>query len=205
MLAARELRLYWSHEHIDAGPRRTRIDQLLRRVLAPLVGLPAEALLFDREAKGRPFLRHDRAPDFNLSDTIGGTLIAVTRSGRIGVDLERLDRRPPVHRLAARWFSPEESIALLALGHDEARVAFLQLWTAKEASCKATGTGIYGFLPRWRFDVSSASPRLQAAPADAGAAERWRFLRLSPSSEHTAVIALRDAAELSVSAYRLID
>lgn len=182
-----------------------RIDQLLRSVLAPLVGIPAEALLFDREAKGRPFLRHDQAPDFNLSDTRGGTLIALTTSGRIGVDLERTDRQPPVDRLAARWFSDQESAALLALAPEQARVAFLQLWTAKEASCKATGTGIYGFLADWRFDPSSALPLLQAAPAEAGAGERWRFLRLAPSSEHTAAIALRDAAELAISAYRLID
>ena len=197
--------MYWCPERAESGPRRTRIDLLLRNILAPLVGLPADALVFDREAKGRPFLRHQGAPDFNLSDTIGGTLVAITTSGRIGVDLERVDRRPPVHRLAARWFSSGESAALLALAPDEARLAFLRLWTAKEASCKATGTGIYGFLSDWRFDASSASPLLRAAPADAGAAGRWRFLRLAPSNEHTAVIALRDAAELSISAYRLID
>jgi len=204
-LAAQELRLYWCPERADQGLRRTRVDRLLRSALAPLIGLPAEALQFGREAKGRPFLRHDLAPDFNLSDTRGGTLIAVTTSGRIGVDLERVDRQPPVNRLAARWFSGEESAALHGLPPEQARVAFLQLWTAKEASCKATGTGIYGFLADWRFDPSSPSPRLRAAPDDAGASERWRFMRLAPSNEHTAVIALRDAAELPITAYRLID
>jgi len=178
---------------------------LLRATLAPLVGLPAGQLVFGRESKGRPFLRHERAPDFNLSDTVGGTLIAVTTSGRIGVDLERVDRRPPVGRLAERWFSPDESAALLALTPEAARLAFLHLWTAKEASCKATGTGIYGFLAAWRFDPSSPSPRLLAAPAEAGASERWRYLRLAPSTEHTAVLALWDAQELPITGYRLID
>lgn len=204
-MAAQELRLYWCPERAGEGPRRTRVDRLLRSVLSPLVGQPAGSLLFGRQAKGRPFLRHDRAPDFNLSDTRGGTLIAVTSSGRIGVDLERVDRQPPVNRLAARWFSGEESAALLALAPEQARLAFLQLWTAKEASCKATGTGIYGFLADWRFDPASPSPRLCAAPADAGASERWRFLRLAPSNEHTAVIALRDAVELPITGYRLLD
>jgi 4'-phosphopantetheinyl transferase len=199
------LRLYWCPERSAAGSRRTRVDRLLRNALAPLVGLPADALAFGRESKGRPFLRHDGAPDFNLSDTVGGTLIALTNTGRIGVDLERIDRRPPVHRLAARYFSREESSDLLRMSEEAARIAFLQLWTAKEASCKATGTGIYGFLADWRFDASTSTPSLQAAPADAGVRERWRFLRLSPSDQHTAVIALRDAAELSVSAYRLLD
>ena len=199
------MRLYWCAERADQGPRKIRIDRLLRRALGPLVGLPAEQLVFGREAKGRPFLRHDRAPDFNLSDTVGGTLIAITTSGRIGVDLERVDRRPPVHKLAQRWFSREESTALLGLPPEAARVAFLHLWTAKEASCKATGTGIYGFLGDWRFDPSSPSPRLLAAPAEAGTGERWRFLRLAPSSEHTAVLALWDAQELPITGYRLND
>lgn len=185
-------------------PRRTRVDRLLRSTLAPLIGLHANALVFGREAKGRPFLRHDHAPDFNLSDTAGGTLIAVCNAGRVGVDLERVDRQPPVVRLAARWFSSEECSALQRLSPEAARAAFLRLWTAKEASCKATGTGIFGYLALWRFDVLSASPQLQAAPADAGAAERWRFLRLAPSTEHTAVLALRDAPALSITAYRLI-
>lgn len=199
------MRLYWCPERADQGPRKIRIDRLLRRALAPLVGLPAEHLVFGREAKGRPFLRHDRAPDFNLSDTLGGTLIAVTTSGRIGVDLERLDRLPPVNKLAERWFSREEAAALLGLSPEDARVAFLQLWTAKEASCKATGTGIYGFLGDWRFDPSSPSPRLLAAPAEAGASERWRFLRLAPSREHTAVLAMWDAEDLPIVGFRLID
>ena len=38
----------------------------------------------------------------------------------------------------------------------------------------------------------------------AGAATRWSFLRLAPSAEHTAVIALRDAPALSLGAYRLL-
>lgn len=180
-----------------------RVDQLLRRVLAPMLNLPAEDLVFGREAKGRPFLRHAQAPDFNLSDTVGGTLIALSMTGRVGVDLERIDRRPPVSRLANRWFSAEECLVLDALSPEQARAAFLNLWTAKEASCKATGTGIFGFLSTWRFDVLSATPNLHSAPADAGAAERWQFLRLAPSSEHTAVIALRDATYQTIRAYCL--
>lgn len=203
-LAADELRLCWCPEQAGPLPRRARVDQLLRHTLAPLVGLPVEALRFGREPRGRPFLDHDRAPDFNLSDTLGGTLIAVSRAARVGVDLERLDRRPPVARLAARWFSREECLQLQALDPEPARSAFLRLWTAKEACCKATGTGIFGYLAAWRFDALAEQPLLAAAPADAGAPHRWRFARLSPSLEHTAVLAMRDAPTLSISCFRLL-
>ena len=149
-------------------------------------------------------MRHPHAPDFNLSDTIGGSLIGICAAGRIGVDLERLDRQLPVARLAARWFSSWEANALAALPADAGRIAFLQLWTAKEASCKATGTGIFGQLRDWRFEVASAAPRLLGAPDAAGRPERWRFERLSPSPAHTAVLALLDAPPLRICGYRLI-
>lgn len=172
-------------------------------MLAVHVGIAPEALAFGREEKGRPFLRHEGAPDFNLSDTRGGTLVAVCRQGRVGVDLERIDRAPPVHRLSRRWFSAQEADALQLMDADSARRAFLRLWTAKEASCKATGTGIFGYTPRWRFDVHADTPVLLGPPTDAGDAERWQFFRRSPSHQHTAVVALRDAAQLRLTAYLL--
>jgi 4'-phosphopantetheinyl transferase len=172
--------------------RRGRLDAVLRRVLAPYVGLAPDALVFAREAKGRPYLRHAGAPDFNLSDTVGGTLVAVCGAGRIGVDLERTDRAPPTVRLARRWFTAEEADVLAALPSEAARVRFLQWWTAKEASCKATGTGIYGRLNEWCFGAE-ATPALIALPADAGARERWQFARVVPAADYTAVLAWRDA------------
>ena len=203
-LAADELRLYWCDDSGDPIPRRVRLDRLLRSALAALVGAAPAELHFGREDRGRPFLRHPQAPDFNLSDTVGGTLIGICAAGRIGVDLERIDRQLPVARLAARWFSAGEAAELAALPAEAARIAFLQLWTAKEASCKATGTGIFGQLRDWRFEAGSAAPRLLGAPPAAGEAERWRFERLSPSSAHTAVLALLDAPPLVVSRYRLL-
>ena len=200
-LAPDELRLHWCPDLESPDPpepRRQRVARLLRCVLAAHVGVAPSALAFGREEKGRPFLRHEGAPDFNLSDTHGGTLVAVCRSGRVGVDLERIDRAPPVDRLSRRWFSTQEADALQLMDPEAARRAFLRLWTAKEASCKATGTGIFGYTPRWRFDVQADTPALLEPPADAGNAMRWQFFRLSPSAEHTAVVALRDAAQLQL-------
>lgn len=169
-----------------------------------MLDLAPAALSFGRERKGRPFLRHADAPDFNLTDTHGGTLIAVCRHARVGVDIERLDRQPPVARLAPRWFAPDEARQLAAMPPDAARRAFLRLWTAKEASCKATGTGIFGYLSRWRFDPDADTPTPLAIPDDAGEPARWSFLRLMPSPMHTTVVSLRDAAYERISAFTLI-
>jgi 4'-phosphopantetheinyl transferase len=204
-LAADELRLVWCPEQPAQGARRARVDRLLRSVLAPLLDLPPDQLRFGREEKGRPFLRHEGAPDFNLSDTAGGTLVALCAHGRIGADLERLDRQLPVARLAQRYFAPAEISALKALDQESARIGFLRLWTAKEASCKATGTGIFGWLPRWQFEVGGEQPRLLQAPAEAGDASRWQFFRVTPSPEHTAVLSLCDGGRVRITGYQLPD
>lgn len=195
--------MVWCPERSPGEPRRERVDRILRRVLAPLVGRADGDLPFAREPKGRPYLALANAPDFNLSDTVGGSVVAICRGGRVGIDLERRDRDMPVARLAARWFAPEEAAALGALAPEPARQAFLRLWTAKEASCKATGTGIYGYLSRWRFDLMAEAPQARRIPEDAG--EGWHFFRCEPAATHTAAIALRGCRPQRLSLSVLVD
>ena len=178
-----------------AATRRLRTDTVLRHLLAPCLAMDPAELRFGREAKGRPYLLHPGAPDFNFSDTPGGSVVAVATSGRVGIDIERTDRAPPVQRLAARWFATDEAEQLAALAPDAARRAFLALWTAKEASCKATGTGIFGRLAAWRFAIDADAgstdadrPRAVALPSEAGAVAHWRFHRLAPAATHTVAL-----------------
>jgi 4'-phosphopantetheinyl transferase len=198
--AAGALHVWWWPESLQpaTATRRLRTDAILRTLLARYLPIEPGALRFGREPKGRPYLLHPNAPDFNLSDTRGGCVLAVSEAGRVGIDIERCDRQPPVARLATRWFAPDDADALRQLDADAARHAFLRLWTAKEASCKATGTGIYGRLSAWRFEVdaSDAPPRVVALPPEAGAAEHWRFHRLAPVASHTVVLACRGTAAL---------
>jgi len=199
-LAAGALHVWWWPDHLqpDATTRRLRTDAILRTLLARYLPIDPDALRFGREAKGRPFLLHADSPDFNLSDTGGGSVIAISAGGRVGIDIERCDRQPPVTRLAPRWFAPDEAEALRGLDADAARRAFLRLWTAKEASCKATGTGIYGRLAAWRFAIGddASPPRVLGLPDEAGSVENWRFHRLAPAASHTVALACRDTAAL---------
>lgn len=192
VLDAGDVHVWWQQTRPeDEVPRmrRGRLDRLLRRVLSHYVGEPPASLRFGREPRGRPFLAHDGAPDFNLSDTRGGTVVAVACGGRLGIDLERVDRVLPHRRLAQRYFAGRERDALASMDEESARRAFLRLWTAKEASCKSTGTGIYGWLSQWQFESDEAAPRLLALPSAAGDASRWHHLRLAPHPDYTAVLA----------------
>jgi 4'-phosphopantetheinyl transferase len=195
-IAPGALHVWWWPEPLQptAGTRRQRTDAILRTLLARYLLVEPHALLFGREARGRPYLLHADAPDFNLSDTDGGSVLAISSGGRVGIDIEHWDRAPPIARLAARWFAPEETEALQGLDAEAARRAFLRLWTAKEAACKATGSGIYERLAAWRFviDEVAAYPVALNFPADAGDPTRWRFHRLAPDPSHTVALACRD-------------
>lgn len=192
-LGTGEIHLLWCPAPADkAGERRIHLDRLLRRALAPYAGQAAPDLQFGREPRGRPFLLGaDPALSFSLSDTVGGSVVAVARGLRVGVDLERLDREPPVLRLARRYFDPLEAAALAALPDDLRARAFLHAWTAKEAACKATGSGLRDRLDRWCFeiDAGNADPRLRCAPPEAGDPAAWSLRRLSPAPGYTAVVA----------------
>lgn len=189
-----EVHLLWSAapEPRPEG-RKAWLDTHLRTLLAPYAGLPAGALRFGREPRGRPYLEQSQLPDlqFNLSDTVGGCLLAVSRGLRIGVDLERSDRTMPALQLARRYFATNEAVALAALPEAERTRAFLHAWTAKESACKATGSGLQDRLGAWVFeiDASDTDPRLIAAPCEAGDPTRWHFKRLQPSAGYTAVLA----------------
>ena len=116
-IAAGELHVWWWPETLQpiAATRRLRTDAILRTLLARYLPLPSAALRFGREARGRPYLVDDGAPDFNLSDTGGGCVLAVAAGGRVGIDIERCDRALPVVRLAERWFAGDEALAPRAL------------------------------------------------------------------------------------------
>jgi 4'-phosphopantetheinyl transferase len=175
------------------GVRSVWLDAHLRAQLAAYAGLPAKALRFGREPRGRPFLLESRLPDlqFNLSDTVGGCLLAVARGLRIGLDLERADRSMPALRLARRYFAACEADSLACLPDDQQARAFVYAWTAKEAACKATGSGLRDRLDAWVFGISAEdrAPQPLAAPEDAGSLAHWQFLRVAPAPGFTAVLA----------------
>ncbi|WP_327637821.1 4'-phosphopantetheinyl transferase superfamily protein [Kribbella sp. NBC_00482] len=93
-----------------------------------------------------PVLRHDegvrpRVDGLAVSISYSQRLIAVAASydGPVGIDLEETRGRD-VTGLAERWFTPRELEWMGRQG--DGLVAFLELWTAKEAVGKALGVGL---------------------------------------------------------------
>jgi 4'-phosphopantetheinyl transferase len=141
----------------DALARRRAVVSrgLLRRLLAPRLGVPANEITFEVGAHGKPVVAATAAGagpgasavacHFNLSHSGGWWLLAVAGSS-VGVDLEVAGRAVDAARLARRVFTPGEQAALRLAGDDAAATAavFLDCWTRKEALLKALGTGFAG-------------------------------------------------------------
>tara|TARA_B110000977_G_scaffold6563_1_gene9168 strand:+ start:3509 stop:4330 length:822 start_codon:yes stop_codon:yes gene_type:complete len=134
---------------------------MLRTVLARYV--EDEVLQISLGAHGRPQLVGESDLSFNLSHSRDRVVVAVTRLGVVGVDVEYAARQRRVEKLIARYFSQREQSALLALPESSRLPRFYALWALKEAYIKARGLGLA--IPLADFSFSFAE--------DAGASEAY--------------------------------
>lgn len=157
--------------------RFVRSRSLLRRLLSRYLGAPAAEIPLIYNEHGRPSVPADfaRGFDFNLSHTDEWAVFAFGWERRVGIDLERVDRRADWQRIARSTFSHLECQQLENAGGADGVSAYLRAWLRKEAYSKGRGDGFaYGFSD---FSVSVAP-----TPAGSGlledfhdpdAVERW--------------------------------
>ncbi|WP_406205685.1 4'-phosphopantetheinyl transferase superfamily protein [Kitasatospora sp. NBC_01560] len=116
--------------------------RLLVAAAAELAGVAEAEIRVEYEPGGRPFLAGaGRGLSVSVSHGQGLAAVALTRAGRVGVDLEVL-RPVRAERLAERWFSAAETAWVSARPPEEQQEAFFWLWTRKEAVGKALGIGL---------------------------------------------------------------
>ncbi|MGW1848244.1 4'-phosphopantetheinyl transferase family protein [Streptomyces sp. NPDC001966] len=97
---------------------------------------------------GRPYLRGFDQIDLSLTHTDDLIAVGISRTGRIGIDTEPVDRRLSFELLQDQVCTPAERDTLAALPEAEQTAGMLRLWTLKEAYTKALGQGL-------RLDFSS--------------------------------------------------
>lgn len=129
---------------------------LLRTCAARLLACPPAALAIDYDAAGKP--RFGGAAGelaFNWSHSDEWLLVALSRAGAVGVDVESELRRNRLEAIANRYFRPRECKALAELPDDAARRhRFFVLWTLKEAYAKALGCGLAPALSGMDFTIA---------------------------------------------------
>ena len=112
----------------------------LRLILADYVDAAPGKLRLRRGRHGKPSLADDPDLRFNLSHSGELALVAVTRRGAVGVDVDRARPGLPIGPFAERFFPPAVArFVAAAAGPAERAERFLRLWTRKEAVVKAAG------------------------------------------------------------------
>lgn len=153
----------------------------MRLLLSRYLATEPEKVVFAQGPHGKPFLSGaftDSGLNFNLTRSENVGLFAVTRSGSIGIDLERIQPLADIELIVESCLSTRESVAFHKLDAEEKLVAFSKLWTRKEAWLKATGEGIGRFLKE--VEVSFLPGELA------------QFFRLPASSQSQAHSILQD-------------
>lgn len=165
---------------------------LLRHLLAAYCGAPAAEIAF-AQLPGKPVLAepHGSTLQFNLSHTEGMAVIGLTRSCRIGIDVERLRALSDADLLVERYFAAEEIIAYRSLPSAARPRAFFRGWTRKEAFVKALGAGLGYPLHDFAVSLEPGSPQcLLAVRGDPAARDRWTLCDLEVGPQHLAALAI---------------
>lgn len=111
------------------------LDDLLRN----RYGLSDKEFVFDILAHGKPILHGHPEIHFSMSHCKDGILCVVDDAGPVGCDIESL-RHKYSEALLNHVCNEEEK--LLIHNAEDSQIAFIELWTKKEAYLKYTGEGI---------------------------------------------------------------
>lgn len=183
-----------------------RIPYVLSQRRAPLVALlasyldiPQAAIALDEDARGKPHLAHSASTrvdgallEFNWSHSGDYALVALSRSGAVGVDIERLGKKLRAIEIARRFFDSEEADTLAALDSDVRDHAFIGLWCAKEAVLKAAGEGLSFGLARLAFaHAADADWNLATADPTLGGVRDWQVWGFDPVPGYRGCVAWR--------------
>lgn len=125
---------------IESGDWRSHAEQsaAARLLLCRLMG---EEVAVEHNGKGAPFMPSHPGLSLSISHCRQAVAVAVSDRERVGIDVE--SRRRVDGSLMRRVCTPAELAAVQA--SPDAVMAFLQLWTRKEAVLKMRRTGIQGF------------------------------------------------------------
>ncbi len=182
----------WGHLQVWQLPHTagTRGEPQARQVLAPVLGLAPEQLPISRSERGRPQLgRPLEGQDVGWSHSGGHLLVALGQGVRLGVDLERIQPRPRMAEVIARFFHPDEVAWLLSLEEAARQQWFFRVWCAKEALLKAHGHGISFGLHRFAFAPQGQCLQVSVSDPELGPAGSWQLREWAIGADFRAALA----------------
>lgn len=173
---------------------------LLRTILAAYTDTAPHALQFWYGPYGKPALVQAQGMptiNFNMSDSQGLALYAITGDRQVGVDLEW--HRPlttDVERMLTSVCSEREMVSLRACPRWRWKEAFFICWARKEAYLKAIGEGLN--RPPETVEVTLTpweTARLIAVDGNYQDTARWSYLEVAPVANYTSALVIEGYTE----------
>jgi len=178
---------------------------LVRRALAAELGVDAAQIVLHTCCErcggphGKPVLAAPAAAiEFSIAHAGERVVVATSRCGAVGVDVERVRAAADLATPDAGVLGDAERAALQALAPDERDAAFIRIWARKEAVLKATGEGLLGSPAELRVSDAHEPPAVVAWAA--GRHPRAvRMLDLDAGRGYRACVAVLTSRPLRVS------
>lgn len=165
---------------------------LLKSLLAEYgLAQPSECIIRP-DRLGRPYLEYPpgfETYEFNLSHTAGMVVCMFARNCRLGVDVERTQRRIAYQTLARLVLSAQEETRLGLLKPAERDQSLVEIWVTKEAYSKARGLGLRLPLKGITCDFTNREPVVTFSEGCEPDPASWRFWLFDRSCFKIAVAA----------------
>jgi 4'-phosphopantetheinyl transferase len=168
----------------------------LREIVGAYAEIPAAAISFQYSPHGKPALHgtnREFPVAFNMSHSGEVALVAVSGSGPLGIDVERVPGNVETEDLAPVCCSRLETAILAELPLCERAVTLYRWWTRKEALAKALGEGLSRPLRRYQV----VPPYLSEENPGRGANHPWGVWDISPLPGYVATL-VADSPERTV-------
>jgi len=114
-------------------------DVLARYAICKRLGVKNKDLVFGVNEYGKPILIAPSRIHFNISHSGNWVACAIDES-QVGIDVEEI--KPISFKIAERFFSRDEYLALLSQPEKTQLKYFYMIWTLKESYIKAEGKGL---------------------------------------------------------------
>lgn len=167
---------------------------VLRGLLAQHTGRAPDDIPIVEGARGKPLLAAgiDDTLQFNVSHSRGLALVALTRLGELGIDVEAIHDLSDLVSVAERYFAPDERAVIRELDGQARIEAFFTCWTRKEAYIKALGEGLAHPLDRFVVAMRAGEPaRFLRIGDDTSAASAWTLADLRPAPGFVGALAIQ--------------
>jgi 4'-phosphopantetheinyl transferase len=159
----------------------------LRMLLSGYLDIPPDLLQIGRRSKGKPYSLDDPGLFFNMSNSGKFAVIAFSRDGEVGIDLERIRPLPDLDEMIERNFTSSEIKFILKKPGERIKRFFL-FWTVKESYLKALGEGMR--LPPDHLEFAIENDQIRHLSVK-GVFEQgdWYFKEFSLSKDYVGTIA----------------